>query len=261
MQGSTDYEIRFSGIQRLYGADGLAALQRSHVCVVGVGGVGSWTVEALARSGVGALSLVDLDEVCLSNVNRQLPALTTEVGRAKVEVLKERILGINPECRVEAIADFFTPANADSLLQTRYTYVVDAIDDVGNKCLLLARCRAIGQPVITLAGAGGRRDPTALRTGDLAHAGHDRLLRAVRKKLRAEHGFPADSRIPFGIPGVFSTEPPVFPHPDSSACDARGEGGLRMNCNSGFGSAAFVTGAFGFAAAAHVVRAIGESVR
>src|SRR5262245_27306207 len=113
MAGLSDYETRFSGIQRLVGRAGLERLKASHVCIVGVGGVGSWTAEALARSGVGALTLIDLDEVCLSNVNRQLPALSSEVGKAKVQVLKERILGINPECAVEAIEEFFTSASAD----------------------------------------------------------------------------------------------------------------------------------------------------
>jgi tRNA threonylcarbamoyladenosine dehydratase len=257
MPRSSDYDIRFSGIQRLYGAEGLAALRYADVCVVGVGGVGSWTAEALARSGIGALTLIDLDEVCLSNVNRQLPALTAEVGQAKVEVLKRRIAGINPECRVEAIAEFFAPSSADRLLGVPFTYVIDAIDTVSNKCLLLARCRAQNLPVITLAGAGGRRDPTAIKVDDLAFAAHDRLLRAVRKKLRAEYAFPATNGVPFGIPSVFSTERPVFPQPDGTVCERLPPGeDPRINCNSGYGSATFVTGAFGFAAAAVVVKEI-----
>jgi tRNA threonylcarbamoyladenosine dehydratase len=257
MSGTTDYEVRFSGIARLYGRAGLSRIERAHVCVVGVGGVGSWTAEALARSGIGALTLIDLDEVCLSNVNRQLPALTSEVGKAKVQVLRERIAGINPECAVHAIEEFFTLTSAERLLATPYDYVVDAIDSVANKCLLLARCHQKDIPVITLAGAGGRRDPTALKIADLAFSGHDRLLRAVRKMLRAEYGFPASANTPFGVPSVFSTEPPVFPQPDGTVCAQRRDAeDLRMNCNSGFGSATFVTGAFGFAAAAHVLREV-----
>lgn len=260
MPDASDYDIRFSGIKRLYGAQGLEALRQAHVCVVGVGGVGSWTAEALARTGIGALTLIDLDEVCLSNVNRQLPALTEAVGHAKVDVLRRRIAGINPECSVSAIAEFFTPASADRLLESSYSYVVDAIDAVSNKCLLLARCRAKNLPVITLAGAGGRRDPTAIKIADLAFSAHDRLLRAVRKTLRTEFSFPTGDKVPFGIPSVFSTEPPVFPQPDGTVCEkpAAGEE-TRLNCNSGYGSATFVTGAFGFAAAAHVVKEIAET--
>jgi tRNA threonylcarbamoyladenosine dehydratase len=134
---------------------------------------------------------------------------------------------------------------------------VDAIDSLANKCLLLATCRDKSLPVITLAGAGGRRDPTAIRIADLAFSGHDRLLRAVRKTLRADYGFPSGANVEFGMPSVFSTEPPIFPQPDGSVCETRAESdGVRLNCNGGLGSATFVTGAFGFAAAAHVVKEI-----
>jgi len=255
MPESSDYETRFGGVARLVGPAGLERLRAAHVCVAGVGGVGSWTAEALARSGVGSLTLIDLDEVCVSNVNRQLPALTSEIGRPKVQVLKERILGINPECAVEPVEEFFTAQTAERLLARPYSYVVDAIDSLANKCLLLARCRDRGVPVITLGGAGGRSDPTAIRVADLAFSSHDRLLRAVRKTLRAGHGFPADDQAPFGIPSVFSCELPVVPGPGNAACrPAPGRGAPAMNCNGGYGSAAFVTGAFGFAAAAIVVR-------
>ena len=256
----TDYEIRFGGIQRLYGANGARNLRDAHVCVVGVGGVGSWTAEALARTGIGSLTLVDLDEVCLSNVNRQLPALTDVVGKPKVEVLRDRIARINPGCAVHAIQEFFTPGSSERLLAPQYSYVVDAIDSVPNKCFLLAACRDRSLPVITLAGAGGRRDPTAIEVSDLAFSGHDRLLRAVRKVLRADYGFPSALKVPFNIPSVFSSEPPVFPQPDGTVCARRGNAeDPRMNCTSGFGSATFVTGAFGFAAAAWVVREISGS--
>jgi tRNA threonylcarbamoyladenosine dehydratase len=253
----SDYEERFSGIARLYGSDGASALREAQVCVVGVGGVGSWSVEALARSGVGALTLVDLDEVCVSNVNRQLPALTTEVGKPKVQVLNERVFGINPGCRVTAIEEFFTSANANRIFTAQFDCVLDAIDDVGNKSLLLAECARRNFPVVTMGGAGGRRDPTAVRVGDLAFTSHDRLLQRVRKILRAEYNFSRDPKAPFGIPCVYSVEPPLYPQPDGTVCTARGAAtDLRMNCNSGYGSATFVTGAFGFAAAAEVVRLI-----
>jgi tRNA threonylcarbamoyladenosine dehydratase len=259
---SSEYQQRFSGIARLYGNDGVAALREAHVCVVGVGGVGSWSVEALARTGIGALTLVDLDEVCVSNVNRQLPALTSEVGKPKVEVLKERVHGINPECRVNAVEEFFTPTNCKEILSSNFDCVLDAIDDVGNKVLLLAECALRNLPVVTVGGAGGRRDPTAIRVSDLAFTSHDRLLQRVRKILRTEHTFPANPQTPFGIPCVYSVELPVFPQPDGTVCGTRGDATeLRMNCNSGYGSATFVTGAFGFAAAAEIVRLLTAKVQ
>jgi tRNA A37 threonylcarbamoyladenosine dehydratase len=232
--------------------------------VVGVGGVGSWTVEALARSGVGRLTLVDLDEVCVSNVNRQLHALDAAIGRAKVEVMADRVRSINPECDTRPAMEFFTASNADGLLSSRYDFVVDAIDSLTNKCLLIAKCRAAGTPVLTCGGAGGRRDPTQIRVCDLAFTSHDRLLQKARVKLRKDFGFPRDEE-PFGVSAVFSREAPVFPAGDGSVCAQRpanpdGES-LKLNCDSGFGTATFVTGTFGFVAAAHVVQAISAGLQ
>lgn len=245
---------RFGGVARLVGTAGAARLRAAHVCVVGIGGVGSWTVEALARSGVGALTLVDLDEVCVTNVNRQIHALDGTVGRAKVEVMAERARLINPECRVAAVAEFFTEANAARLLAPEFSFVVDAIDTVANKCRLLALCRERKLPVVSCGAAGGRLDATAVRVADLADVTHDRLLAEVRKRLRQEHGFPPAGR-KLGVPCVFSPEPPVTPEPPACA-EAGLESGPppRLNCEWGYGSAAFVTGAFGFAAAGWVVR-------
>jgi len=258
VSASSDYQDRFGGIARLTGIDGLERLHAAHVCVIGLGGVGSWAAEALARSGIGALTLIDLDEICVSNVNRQAPALTQTIGQSKIKVLAERIHGINPECAVRCIDQFFTSANADRLLSNEYDYVVDSIDSLANKCLLIAKCHGLKIPVITAGGAGGRRDPTKIRIADLAFASHDRLLASVRKVLRADYGFPTDHRIPFGVPSVFSSELPVFPQPDGTVCVQR-SGKIserRINCNSGYGSATFVTGSFGFVAAGHVVSEI-----
>jgi tRNA A37 threonylcarbamoyladenosine dehydratase len=231
-------------------------LRAARVCVVGIGGVGAWAVEALARSGVGALTLVDLDEVCASNINRQLHALTETVGRAKVDVMAERIRAINPDCQVAAEQKFFNEETAAELLAPRYDFVLDAIDSVTHKVLLLAGCRQKQQPVVACGAAGGRRDGTLVRTADLARVSHDRLLGEVRKKLRNDCQFPADGS-PLGVACVFSTEAPVFAQPDGSVCGNRtAADGTRLNCNGGLGSAAFVTGAFGFAAAGIVVRGI-----
>ncbi len=245
---------RFGGIARLTGEAGLARLRQAHVCVVGIGGVGSWAVEALARSGVGALTLVDLDEVCVTNINRQLHALDGTVGRAKVEVMAERVRLINPDCRVTSVVEFFTEANAARLLAPDFSFVVDAIDAVANKCRLLSACRERKLPVVACGAAGGRLDATAVRVADLADATHDRLLAEVRKRLRKEYSFPAPGE-PMGVPCVFSPEAPIAPEPPACA-DASADATQppRLNCEWGYGSAAFVTGTFGFAAAGWVVR-------
>jgi tRNA threonylcarbamoyladenosine dehydratase len=250
------YAKRFGGIGRLYGKDGLDRIRRAHVCVVGLGGVGSWAVEALARSGIGALTLVDMDDVCISNVNRQLHALDGELGRPKVEVMAQRVRAINPDCGVHALQAFFLKSNADEILQTRFDYVLDAFDSPSRKCLLIALCRERGIPVITSGAAAGRRDPTAVEVIDLAFSSHDRLLQEIRGLLRTRHGFPRGKN-PFGVECVLSREPAVYPAGDGQVCAAPGtEQDLRIDCNTGFGTASFVTGTFGFAAAARVVQGI-----
>jgi tRNA threonylcarbamoyladenosine dehydratase len=253
------YIDRFSGVGRLFGRDGLERLTAAHVCIVGVGGVGSWTVEGLARSGVGALTLIDLDDVCVSNVNRQLPALDGQIGRPKVVVLAERVRLINPACRVSAVSEFFTASSASRLLQGPFDFVVDAIDRMTPKALLISSCKERGWPVLTVGAAGGRRDPMQIRTGDLGEAG-DELLRQVRKKLRRDHGFEAGAHrgiTRMGVAGVWSIERPVFPWADGTcATDPEPGSNLKLDCESGFGTAVFVTGAFGLAAAGEVVRAI-----
>jgi tRNA A37 threonylcarbamoyladenosine dehydratase len=252
-----DYVRRFGGVGRLFGRAGLERLSRAHVCVVGVGGVGSWTVEALARSGIGAIAMIDLDDVCVTNTNRQLPAVEGQIGRAKVEALAERVAAINPECRVTAIQQFFTATSAARLLEERYDFVVDAIDKLSNKCLLIASCRDRGLPVVTVGGAGGKRDGCAVRVADLAKSEQDELLRQVRKKLRRDYGFSRDIREDFGVPCVFSPEKPVYPWADGTACATPEPGSeLTLDCASGFGTATFTTGAFGLAAAGEVVRRI-----
>jgi tRNA A37 threonylcarbamoyladenosine dehydratase len=252
-----DYDQRFSGLARLYGAAGLARLFAAHVCVVGVGGVGSWTVEALARSGVGALTLVDLDDVCITNVNRQLPALDGQIGRPKIDVLADRVGLIQPSCRVTRRAEFFTPATAAALLAPGYDFVVDATDRLSNKCEIILRCRERRIPVLTCGSAGGRRDGTAIRVCDLAFSIQDELLRQVRRKLRREFAFPRDPQTAFDVPCVFTPEPPIYPW-SNGTCAVEPEPGssLTLDCATGFGTATFITGAFGFAAAGEVVRRI-----
>jgi tRNA A37 threonylcarbamoyladenosine dehydratase len=235
------FEARFGGIIRLYGVEAAWRLNQARVAVVGLGGVGSWVAEALARSGVGCIRLIDLDDVCITNVNRQVIALESTVGRFKADVLCSRLRDIRCDGDFVAVQEFFTPDTADQLLQGPLDLVVDAIDDTSNKSHLIASCRERGVPVITCGGAGGRRDATRLRIADLSRSASDGLLREVRRRLRKEYSFTDEG--PWGVPCVYSDEAPWFPTPDPSP---GGTSPLRLNCAGGLGSATHVTGSMGF---------------
>jgi len=252
---------RFGGVARLYGREALEKLARAHVCVIGVGGVGSWMVEALARSGVGHLTLIDMDDVCITNTNRQVPALEGEYGRPKIDVLAERVGRIHPGCEVTRHHAFLTESNAGELIHGGYTFVADAVDRMTPKALIIARARELGIETVTIGGAGGRRDATRVRVGDLGATSGDMLLRLVRKKLRRSHGWPAGKGHTMDVAAVYSSEPQVYPWSNGDVCETAEPGSnLHMDCASGFGAASFVTGAFGFAAAGEIVRRIAEGV-
>jgi tRNA A37 threonylcarbamoyladenosine dehydratase len=246
------YRERFAGIDRLYGVGAALRLADKHVCVVGLGGVGSWATEALARSGVGRLTLIDADDVCLSNSNRQLHALDGEFGRNKAQVLAERALAINPSIRAEAIADFLTPTNLQSLLDRDYDLVLDACDSFRSKVEMIAWCRRRKLPLVVVGSAGGRMDATQVRVRDLSRTEHDALLALVRKKLRAEFNFPKNRERYFGVPAVYSLENVRYPQADGSVCGLRPAMGpdaaLKLDCGAGLGAATHVTGSFAFAA-------------
>ncbi len=252
---TSDFSHRFGGIQRLVGSNGAETLRAASVCVVGIGGVGSWAAEALARSGVGSVTLVDWDDICITNVNRQIHAVNGTIGQSKVSVLSERISHINPACDCRPVRDFLTARNIDSLLAERFDYVIDAIDQVNEKCLMINHCRHRKWPVISVGGAGGRLDPTAIRVDDMSRSRDDPLLARVRKMLRRDYGFPRNPKRRFRVPCVYSAEAIRFPQPDGSVCYQRSGGHhkLRLDCEHGYGAASFVTGAFGFAAAAHII--------
>ncbi len=250
------FQSRFGGLGRLYGSAALERLRRAHVCVVGLGGVGSWAVEALARSGIGRLTLIDLDDVCISNVNRQIHALDGALGKPKVEVMASRVAAINPECVINPVHSFFLKSNANQILATRFDAVLDAIDSPALKCVLISSCRERHIPVTVVGGAGGRQDPTAIHVTDLAFSSGDRLLQYVRRKLRREHGFPRGDQ-DFGVECVVSRELPVFPTKQGCVSASRADAAdLRLDCASGFGTASFVTGTFGLVAASRIVRQI-----
>ena len=255
-----DYNARFGGIARLYGTDGLDKLLSSHVLIIGLGGVGTWAAEAIARSGVGAITLVDLDDICITNTNRQIHAMDGLIGKMKVSAVADRILAINPQCRVSAIEEFFTAATADAILNTNYDYVIDAIDSLQNKCVLASKCKEKNLPLVITGGAAGKRNPTLIRVDDLGLACNDSLLFAVRKRLRQEFNFPSGAGYTrskkqiFNIACVYSPEEPLFPKADGSICNIAEVGSsLKLDCESGMGSATHLTGSFGFIAASFVI--------
>ena len=250
---SFDHERRFGGVARLYGVEGAARLTAAHVCVVGIGGVGSWSAEALARSGVGRITLVDLDMVAESNTNRQIHALGDIYGKAKVDAMAERILAINPACQVNCVEDFVTAENIEQILGHDFSVVIDAIDQVRVKAAMIAFCRRRKLPIVVAGAAGGQLDPTQIRIADLTQTIQDPLLAKVRSILRREYGFARDGKKKFGVPAVYSTEPLRYPATDSS-CDIE-SGPAGLNC-AGFGSSVCVTSAFGMAAAAQAIQII-----
>jgi tRNA A37 threonylcarbamoyladenosine dehydratase len=254
-----DMDRRFGGIARLYGDAALARFQRAHICVIGVGGVGSWAVEALARSAIGQLTLIDLDNLAESNINRQIHALSSTLGQAKVSALAQRIALINPTCRVTEIEDFIDADNIAAMLPAgHFDYVIDAIDNVRAKTALIAYCRAQQIRLLTIGSAGGQIDPTRIAVCDLSRTEQEPLLAKVRKRLRALHGFPRGSKNKFGIDAVYSTEPLRFPElcktdDDGDANSDSAAGITGLNC-AGFGSAVVVTASFGLVAAGYVLQ-------
>lgn len=250
MQQSTENR-RFSGVQRLYGNIGYERLRAAHVCVVGIGGVGSWCAEALARTAVGRLTLVDLDHIAESNTNRQIDALEPMFGKAKVEAMAERIALINPECELHCVEDFVTTDNLECTLGNGFDIVVDAIDQARAKIAMIDFCRKRKQPIIVVGAAGGQIDPTQVRIADLSQTVQDPLLAKVRASLRREHGFPRQGK--FAIPAVYSTEALRYPE-ISKSCDLP-SAPSGLNC-AGFGSSVCVTSVFGMAAASHAIRQI-----
>ncbi|MEZ2293694.1 ThiF family adenylyltransferase [Variovorax sp. RCC_210] len=254
-----DLARRFGGLERLYGVAGAARIRHAHVLVVGIGGVGSWAVEALARSGVGRLTMIDLDHVSESNINRQIHALEATVGQAKVEAMRERIAQINPECKVHAIDEFVEPGNWTALLEAAQaangpaTAVIDACDQVKAKLTMAAWARASRTAFVTVGAAGGKRQAHKVDIDDLALVTHDPLLAQLRQRLRKEHGAPREGK-KIGVTCVFSRES-VAP-PDAS-CAIEGDGSL--NCH-GYGSVVSVTATFGQCAAGWVLDKIASNL-
>ena len=275
MTENIDFKRRFGGVTRLYGESGLAKLQAAHVVIVGIGGVGSWAAEAMARHAVGTITLIDLDNVAESNFNRQLHALDGNIGKAKITAMRERILQINPLCKVHEIEDFITPDNIDTLLQLSADMVLDCIDDAKAKIALAVYCKAKKIPLVMSGSAGGRLDATRIQAADLSQVTGDKLLAKVRNQLRRDHQFPKASNTKksakFGISCVYSDEIVLAPQTTASKStalqpsihagsgDASNEpencGITGLNC-AGYGSSVCVTAPFGFIAAGLVLKTL-----
>lgn len=245
---------RWIGTKRLFGEKGFELIQKAHVCVIGLGGVGSWAVEALARLGIGHLTLIDLDDICQTNINRQVHALENTVGQMKAEALKERCLAINPNCKVDIHLSYFSEKNMNELLIS-YDCVVDAIDSLKDKCLLIHECLSRSIPLVSTGGAGGKSNPSQILVKDLFATTNDRLLQKVRKNLRRKYHYDLSESL--GIPTVFSREKAQYFDEEGNLCqinDLRTP--VKMDCQNGFGTASFVTGTMGFFAASEATRII-----
>lgn len=251
-----DFDSRFGGIVRVYGIAGMEKIRRARILVIGIGGVGSWVAEALARTGIGHMTLVDLDDVCVTNINRQIHALNGTVGKFKVDVMKERVALINPFCEVDTKQCFFSPKNLNNIFDKTYDFVVDACDDFTNKCYLIDHCRQNKIPLVVMGGAGGKTDPSQIRMSDMSTSANDRLLARLRKKLRQDFNFPGENEGDFGVWSIWSHERAVYPTADGCVTHKPPGFAKNMDCSEGFGSVSFVTGAFAFAATSLVMREI-----
>ncbi len=258
VDSQADLARRFSGLERLYGVQGAAQIRKAHVAVIGIGGVGSWAAESLARSGVGQITLIDFDQVAESNINRQIHADTLSVGKAKVLAMQERIALINPECKVNSVEEFATPENWSELAAANFDAVIDACDQQSAKTALAAwaldqikRLKKLGVLFITSGAAGGKRRAEKVEIADLSETTHDPLLADLRYRLRRQHGAPRDKKI--GIACVFSKESVAPPDPSCAIEDADGS----LNCH-GFGSVVSVTATFGLCAAGWVLDGLAQ---
>lgn len=250
------YLQRFGGIGRLYGQNALTHLAEAHFAVIGLGGVGTWAAEALARSGVGELTLIEMDDVCVTNTNRQSHALASTIGRSKLAVISERLQDINPEIQLNGLDDFLDLDNMRQMVDQRYDVVVDAMDAAHVKAGLVAYCSAIKVRLITVGSSGGKSDASQVTVGDLAHTAGDPMLAKIRTQLYRHYKFARDHKRKFRIDAIFSPEQMVYPKPDGSVCTDKQvlQEGVKLDCTGGFGSSVMVTGTFGFIAAQQAIK-------
>jgi len=250
------YENRFGGIKRLYGNKALKKFQHSHVCVIGIGGVGSWVVEALARSGIGQITLIDMDDICVTNTNRQVHALADTIGETKIEAMAARCRLINPDIILNLIDDFIDKENCFEYLSNEFDYTFDAIDSIKAKVALIAHCKRNKYPLLTCGGAGGQLDPTQIQVTDLARTIQDPLAAKVRSELRRFFNFTKNTKRKFRVDCVFSTEQLSYPDLHGEVCQQKSasDGNMKMDCATGFGASTMVTASFGFVGCAFMLK-------
>ncbi|MBF7072666.1 tRNA cyclic N6-threonylcarbamoyladenosine(37) synthase TcdA [Glaciecola sp. MH2013] len=255
---TTPIPSQFSGLSRLYTEDGVRKLSQAKVMVAGIGGVGSWAAEGLARSAVGEIVLVDLDDIATTNINRQLHALHSTIEASKVEVMAERINDINPQCHVHAIEDFITTDTIADYITPDIDVVIDAVDSVKAKAAMIAHCKRHKIKIITVGGAGGQVDPLQIKCNDLAKTIQDPLAAKLRSELRRYYHFSKNPKRNFGVECVYSTEHLRYPQPDGSVSfqKSQQQGSGKMDCSTGFGAFVSVTANFGFIAASRAIRHI-----
>ena len=248
-------QYRFGGTQRLYSQSGLKRLNQSTVTIVGIGGVGSWVAEALARTAIGKIILIDMDDICVTNTNRQIHATTAAVGKLKVEVMSGRIKSINPDCQVVPVVDFVSANNLTKYLDKNTDYVVDAIDNARTKAAMIAFCKRQKIKIITIGGAGGQIDPLKITIGDLSRTWQDPLSAKVRNELRRNYRFSKNPKRRFGVECVYSTEQLLYPTSDGTISYQKQsrEGSARLDCAQGLGASVMVTATFGMIAAARII--------
>lgn len=251
---------RFSGIARLYGSKALHTFSNAHVAVIGIGGVGSWSVEALARSGIGNITMVDLDEICITNINRQLHAMDGEIGKQKTDAMAHRIKLINPQCKIYCEQTFYNEKTSDRILSKKYDFVIDAIDLLIQKAHLIAECKKRNIPIVTCGGSGGKTNPSTIRIADITKVSQDALIHKVRSRLRTKFGFPkaSNQKAPkFNVEAIFYDEPAI--HPPSEECDTNQTSNMRLNCASGLGSITHMTATLGLFAAQRALHHLSKS--
>lgn len=259
----SNYENRFGGIKRLYGSKALAMFKESHICIIGIGGVGSWVAEALARSGIGQLTLIDMDDICITNTNRQIHALADSIGEMKAEAMAARCRQINPDIKINIIDDFIDKQNCFEYLSSDFDYIFDAIDSIHAKVALVAHCKRNKYPLLTCGGAGGQLDPTQIRVTDLAKTVQDPLAAKVRSELRRFFNFSKNPKRRFHVYCIFSTEQLSYPDQNGEVCKEKAEsdGSMKMDCAGGFGASSMVTGSFAFIGVAFMLKKMIEKAQ
>ncbi|MGB0454311.1 MAG: tRNA threonylcarbamoyladenosine dehydratase [Bacteriovoracaceae bacterium] len=248
---------QFRAIESLYGKSAVQTLLKSHVCIIGLGGVGSWSAEALIRSGIGKITLIDLDEICITNTNRQIHANTKTVGKSKIEILKSRFLKINPEAQIELIHDFITKENISRIeklhAENPIDFIIDAVDGVSAKCSIISCSKELNIPIITTGAAAGKVDPTKIQVSDISLTQNDRLLKQVKRLLKKEYGFPREKG-KLGVMSASSIEKASMG--GNSSCEVKTG---KLDCDGSLGSVCFVTASVGFAASSYVTNWLSNS--